>query len=148
MLCNVATPVHGTKRSPRPVRNWRWALGVAGAAAVMLMVFNPSKPVIEVAMLDLAGGTRGADTNQAELVRQRWKDARVFSNAQELEAWESQPPQGRPKFAKIIYDPTAAEVRVSGRAQGTLFQKSFPVEKDLAATLEQAATFVREKFGR
>ena len=134
----------------RKVWNWRWAFGLAGAAVVLvaLSLFNPSKPVIEVAMLDMTGDTRGADTNQVELVRRRWKDARVFSNAQEFAAWESQQPQGRAEFAKIIYDRTAAEVRVSGRAGGKSFGKIIPVENNLTSVLEEAAEFVREQVGR
>ncbi len=151
LQAQVRRTLGGTSTTKRRGWNWRWAFGVAGAAAVilaMLSVFNPSKPVTQVAMLDIPGGIRGADTNQMELVRQRWKDARVFSNADEFAAWERQQPLGRADFAKIIYDRAAAEVRVAGRAGGKSFSKIIPVEKDLAITLDEAVAFVREQFGR
>ena len=130
--------------------NWRWTLGLASAAAAIVLalsLFNPTKPVIQVAMLDTAGGVRGAETNQLELLRQKWNDARVFSNAQESAAWERQPPANG-DFAKIIYDPAAAEVRVSGRAGGKNFTTTIPVEKNLASALDEAAHFARDQFGR
>lgn len=130
--------------------NWRWALGLATATAVIvfsLSLLNPSRPVIQVAMLDTAGGVRGADTNQIALLQARWKDVRQFSTPGELEKWEQTPARGKGSFARIIYDRTAGEVRVTGRAHDTPFQKAFPVEKDLGTTLEQASSFVREQFG-
>ena len=130
---------------------WRWALGLATATAVVLVslsLLNPGRPTIEVAMLDTAGGVRGADTNQIALLEGRWKDVRHFSTPAELAQWEQMPVSGKGSFAKIIYDRTAGEIRVVGRAHDTAFQKSFPVEKDLSTTLEQAAAFVSEQFGR
>lgn len=130
--------------------NWRWALGLATATAAIVFtitLLNPRPPVIQVAMLDTVGGVRGAETNQLELLRQKWKDARVFSNAQESAAWERQPP-AKGDFAKIIYDPAAAEVRVSGRAGGKKFTTLIPVEKNLAGALDEAAHFARDQFGQ
>ena len=69
---------------------------------------------------------RGAGTNQLKLLRHKWNDARVFSNAQESAAWERQPPDGG-DFAKIIYDQAAAEVRVSGRVRGKNFATTIAV---------------------
>ena len=150
----LQTKVRQTLGSPDAMKrrgwNWRWALGLSGAAAVIvwaLSLLNPTTPVIQVAMLDVTGGTRGAETNQMELLRQRWKDAQVFSNAQESATWERQPPSSG-DFAKIIYDPAAAEVRVSGRAGGRDFNKSIPVEKNLAGALDEAAHFARDQFER
>ncbi len=150
----LQTKVRQTLGSPDNAKhrgwNWRWALGLATATAMIvfaLTLLNPSRPVIEVAMLDTAGGTRGAETNQIALLQARWKDVRQFSTPGELEQWE-RTPAGKGSFAKIIYDRTAGEVRVTGRARGTPFQKAFPVERDLSATLEQAAVFVRERLGR
>ena len=150
----LQTKVRQTLGSPNPAKhrgwNWRWALGLAAATAVIvfaLSLLNPSRPVIQVAMLDLAGATRGAGTNQLEVLRQRWKDARVFSNAEESAAWERQPvPAG--DFAKIIYDPAAAEVRVSGRARGKDFTTTIAVEKNLAGALDEAAHFARDQLAR
>lgn len=131
--------------------NWRWALGLATATAVILFSFtllNPGRPVIEVAMLGTAGGVRGAETNQIALLQTRWKDVRQFSTPTELEQWEKKPAKSKRSFAKIIYDRTAGEVRVAGRAHGNSFQKTFSVEKDLSITLEQVTSFVRGQLGR
>jgi hypothetical protein len=132
---------------------WRWVLGLAAATAVVviaaLSIFHaPNAPVIQLAMLDTAGGTRGADTNELATLREAWKGIPVqnFSNSSELEAWEKNWPEGGGRSAaKIIYDPAAGEVRVSGHSQGKAFQKTFPLEEDLAATLQQVSAFVREQ---
>jgi hypothetical protein len=132
---------------------WRWVLGLAAATAVVvtvaLSIFHaPNAPVIQLAMLDTVGGTRGTDMNELATLQGTWKESSVqhFSNASELEAWEKNWPNGdgRPA-AKIIYDHAAGEVRVSGRSQGRVFQKTFPVERDLATTFQQAKAFIREQ---
>ena len=134
--------------------DWRWALGLAAAAAVVLfvawpMVRPPNAPVIQLAMLDTAGGTRGADqTYELALLQATWKGSPIqnFSRASELETWEkSGPVNGRTRNVKIIYDRTAGEVRVSGSAKGKSFQKTFLLEKDLAVTLQQVNAFVLEQ---
>jgi hypothetical protein len=131
---------------------WRWVLGLAaGTAAVVivaLLIFHaPNAPVIQLAMLDTVGGTRGTDMNELTL-QGTWKESPVqhFSSASELEAWERNWRNGDGRLAaKIIYDPAAGEVRVSGRSQGRVFQKTFPVERDLATTLQQVRAFIREQ---
>ena len=109
----------------------------------------PNAPVIQLAMLDTVGGTRGTDINELGSLQDTWKESPVqpFSSASELEAWEKNWPNGdgRPA-AKIIYDPAAGEVRVSGRSRGKFFQRTFPLEKDdLALTLQHVREFVREQ---
>jgi hypothetical protein len=135
---------------------WRWLLGLAAATAVVVLaalsIFHaPNAPVIQLAMLDTAGGTRGADTNELATLREAWKGIPVqnFSNSSELEAWEKNwPTDGRRPVARIVYDPAAGEVRVSGRSQGRIFEKAFPVERDLATTLQQAKAFIQEQTKR
>ena len=136
---------------------WRWVLGLAAATAVVviaaLSIFRaPNAPVIQLAMLDTVGGTRGTDMNELATLQGTWKESPVqhFSNASELEAWEKNWPNGdgRPA-AKIIYDPAAGEVRVSGRSRGKFFQRTFLLEKDdLALTLQHVREFVREQTKR
>lgn len=131
---------------------WRWVLGLSTAAAVVLLVVSPmfrqsNTPVIQLAMLDTTGGTRGTDTNEVALLQATWKGSPVrnFSRASELEAWEKAwPTDNRHRIAKIIFEPAAAEVRVSGRSKGKAFQKTFPLEKDLATTLQQVNSFLLE----
>jgi hypothetical protein len=147
----------GRPKSEGPDRSlawgWRWVFGLAAATAVVviavLSIFHaPNAPVIQLAMLDTAGGTRGGETNELATLREAWKGMPVqnFSNSSELEAWEKNWPEGGGRSAaKIIYDPAAGEVRVSGHSQGKAFQKTFPLEEDLAATLQQVSAFVREQ---
>ena len=117
---------------------WRWVLGLAAATAVVVIVAlsifrAPNAPVIQLAMLDTVGGTRGTDMNELATLQGTWKESPVqnFSSSSELEAWEKNWPNGdgRPA-AKIIYDPAAGEVRVSGRSRGKFFQRTFLLEKD------------------
>jgi hypothetical protein len=135
---------------------WRWVLGLAAATAavviVALSIFHaPNAPVIQLAMLDTVGGTRGTDTNELASLQGTWKESPVqhFSSASELEAWEKNwPTDGERPVAKVIYDPASGEARVSGRSQGRVFQKTFPVERDLAMTLQQVRVFIREQTKR
>jgi hypothetical protein len=85
-----------------------------------------------------------------ETFKKMWNEIPVtFSSVSELEAWEKNWPNdgGRPA-ARIVYDPASGEVRLSGRSQGRVFQKTFPVERDLATTLQQAKAFIREQTKR
>ena len=100
-------------------------------------------------MLDTVGGTRGTDMDETATLQETWKESPVqhLSSASELEAWEKNWPSGdgRPA-AKVIYDPAAGEVRVSGRSRGKFFQRTFLLEKDdLALTLQHVREFVREQ---
>jgi hypothetical protein len=149
----LGRPKSAAKESPRGLR---WVLGLAIATAVVLLlavpVFRtPNTPVIQLAILDIGGGTRGADTDEVATLKETWKGIAVqnFSSVSELQAWEKNwPSNGRRPAARIVYDPTLGEVRVSGRSQGTVFQKTFPVERDLATTLQQAKAFIREQTKR
>ena len=131
---------------------WRWVLGLSAATAVVLLVawptFRPlNTPVIQLAMLDATGGTRGTETNDLALLQATWKESpvRSFSSVTELEAWaKAGPIDNRRRTAIIIYEPSAAEVRVSGHSKGKAFQKTFPLEKDLATTLQQVNAFLLE----
>jgi len=132
---------------------WRWVLGLAATATVVLLVAlpmfrTPDVPVIQLAMLDTTGGTRGTGTNDVALIQATWKGSPIqsFSSASELETWEKKwPTDGRRNTAKIIYDPAGGEVRVSGYSQGKFFQRIFLLDKDLATTLQQANTFILEQ---
>ena len=67
-----------------PAWGWRWVLGLAGAAAVVVIValFNfsaPNAPVIGVAILDTVGGTRVRTWMKRRLFKERGR--KVQSNA-------------------------------------------------------------------
>ena len=153
----LGRPESATEEPDRSLAwSWRWVLGLtaatAGVVIVALSIFHaPNAPVIQLAMLDTAGGTRGTDMNELATLQGTWKESPVqhFSSASELEAWEKNWPNGdgRPA-AKIIYDAAAGEVRVSGRSQKRVFEKTFLVERDLATTLQQVKVFIREQTER
>ena len=131
---------------------WRWALGLAAAAAaVMLVVWPmsraPNAPIIQLAMLDTAGVSRGAETSDVAALQAAWRDLtpRVFSTTGELEVWKKNWPDGRQTVAKIIYDRAAAELKVLGKHRGKSFEKTIPVEPDLAAALKEAKSFIAEQ---
>jgi hypothetical protein len=126
------------------------AAATAVVVIVALSIFHaPNAPVIQLAMVDTAGGTCGVDMNELATLQGTWKESPVqhFSSASELEAWEKDWPKGGGRSAaKIIYDRAAGEVRVSGRFRGKSFQRTFPLEKDdLALTLQHVREFVREQ---
>jgi hypothetical protein len=153
----LQTAVRQTLGRPKEKpRGWRWAIGLAIATAVVLVLASPllrtpNSPVIQLAILDMGGGTRGGETNEVATLKETWKGIPVqtFSSVSEVQAWEKNWPTdgGRPA-ARIVYDRAAGEVRVSGRSQGRVFQKTFPVERDLATTLHQARVFIREQTRR
>jgi hypothetical protein len=112
-----------------PVRGWRWVLGLAVVSAVVLVVAlpmfrTPNAPVIQLAMLDTTGGTRGTDATEITLLSETWSMTAVesFTNVEALREWEM---KGKPNAVKIIYDRAAAEVKVLGTWRGKSFEKTF-----------------------
>jgi len=132
---------------------WRWILGLSAATAVVALFLLPilirsAPPMIQVAMLDIAGATRGSDTNETLLLRQTWEKATVdsFTGMEALHAWETNwPAQNNGPVVKVVFDRAAGEVRILGRWRGESFTKTFVVEQDLAATLEQAKSFIKQR---
>jgi hypothetical protein len=135
---------------------WRWAVAFASAAAVVGFVAigvlrEPPCPVIQLAMLDVAGPTRGSSAADEDALRKAWQGAVVenFSAASELATWEREwPAQVGPPVVKIIYNRAAGEVRVVGRTKGRLFQKVFSAEAGLASVLREVAAYVAEETRR
>lgn len=131
---------------------WRWVLGLAAATAVVVLALlpvlrPPSRPFIQLAMLDVTGAMRGAETNEVALLQRTWETAGVdsFSDAESLRAWETNWPAKR-ETVKIIYDRNAAEVRVAGRWKGRSFDRVFAVEPDLASTLAKAKAYLSQEL--
>ncbi len=130
-------------------------MAFAAATAVIVLawvgVFRPPQPVIQIAMLDMAGPTRGSGTADEEALRHAWQGATAesFSTASELEAWEKDwsPAGSRPRV-KIAYDRSAGELRLMGRYKTDAFQRVFPVEGDLARALKRVKAFLEEQPAR
>ena len=139
-------------------RGWAWRLwlGLATVTAVIVtllipLLVRPSAPLIQVAMLDATGATRGDVTNEVAVLQEMWQKSTVqnFTDTAELEAWEKAWPSDTKRgAAKIIYDRAAGEVRVLVRRQQEIIQKTFAVESNLTAAVEQAKTFIHEQTTR
>jgi anti-sigma factor RsiW len=139
-------------------RGWAWRLwlGLATVTAVIVTLLIPSlvRPptaLIQVAMLDTTGATRGDATNEVAVLQEMWQKSTVqnFTGNAELEAWEKAwPSETQRSAAKIVYDRAAGEVRVSVRRQKEIIQKSFTLERDLTAALKQAKAFIDEQTTR
>jgi len=133
----------------------RWWLGLAAAAAAIMLVVlpifrTPTVPTIQLAMLE-SGGTRGSATDEITLLKQTWQTTVVhsFSDAEALHAWETSPTDERKQpTVKIIYDATAGEVHVLGRWKEKPLDKTFLVEHNLATTLKLVKDYVAEQTKR
>ncbi len=147
----LGRPAAAASPDRRLAWGWRWVFGLAAAAMVaLLFVLRPSGDefVVQVAMLDTLGITRGGNTNELAALQQVWSAAAIqsFDSAAELSAWEKQlPANSAQSFAKIIYDRTAGEIRVVGQVRGARFERSFPLNAGLAATLGEVDEFVRQQ---
>jgi hypothetical protein len=132
---------------------WRLVLGLAGATAVVILLtfspFNrPTAPLIQVAMLDTAGASRGSEANELRLLQQTWGKARVnsFSSTEDLRVWQGNRSIGSADAAvRVVYDKAAGEVHVFGKWKGKSFDKTILVEQDLVSALKQAEAFIREQ---
>jgi hypothetical protein len=132
---------------------WRWILGLVAATAVVVLFLLPVRsrsmpPLVQVAMLDMAGTTRGSGTNEMSLLHQTWDKAPVdsFTGTDALHAWETNwPARNERPVVKVVFDRAAGKVRILGRWKGESFTRNFLVERDLAATLEQAKSFIKQR---
>lgn len=127
-------------------------LGLAATAAVVLLVAlpvfrGPVAPVIQMAILDTTGSTRGTHSNETALLRKAWSTAALdtFTSAEALHDWQA---KHEANTVKIIHDHAAAEVKVLGKWHGKTFEKTFPVQPDLGATLQKANLFIQEQTKR
>lgn len=145
------TPTAAAERKQFWMR-WGW-IGLAAGVAVLALVFSlrveqPRKLEIQVAMLDLAGTTRGSNTNELDVLKQIQPGVEVstFASESELTSWEKTfPADSKHDAVKIIYDRAAGEVRVVGRVNGEAVQAVFTVGDDLASALNKAAAFARSQ---
>jgi hypothetical protein len=93
-------PARGEER--RMMWRWRWLLGLAVATAAIVLVvvrWQAPAPVVQVAMLDTAGASRGSDAKELALLQQTWNKAVVdsFSSAENARGLGNQLARGRQK---------------------------------------------------
>jgi len=145
-------------KAAEAARGWAWRLwlGLATATAVIItllipLLIRPSTPLIQAAMLDTSGATRGDATNEVAVLQEVLQNSAVqnFTDTAEVAAWEKDWPSGTQRGgAKIIYDRAAGEVRVLVRRKQEIIQKTFTVESDLTAAVRQAKAFIEEQTTR
>lgn len=107
--------------------------------------------MIQLAMLDTAGASRGADDSDLALLHQVWTNVSVtaFSSASDAGAWVVKlPADGDRPVVRVLYNKPTGELRVFGRWKGKSFARSFAVEQDLATAVNQAKVFVQQQTQR
>ena len=100
---------------------WRWWLGVATAAGVVVLVViklaSPGlPPVIQVGSLDSVGGTRGTGQKPLAVLQRQWKEStpQEFSDNAKLKVWqEDWSPGAKQTVVKVVYDRDPQEVRLA-----------------------------------
>jgi hypothetical protein len=120
---------------------------VAALFVLLLWPAAPSGTVVQLAMLDTVGATRGDDTNDVAALRKTWpaSTAEVFTTAAQLEEWARNWPDARKAYlVKIIYDKAAGEIRVIGRKDGRRFERTFQVGAGLDSALKMVENYVKE----
>lgn len=153
------------------LRWWQW-FGLAAAAAAALILIVPAliklatspvqlAPLVQLAMLDTEGATRGMAANPTAALEQTWSGSKVetFTASGELKRWLNEwPAESRQPVIKIVFDRDFAQVRVAGRWKGKpAFEKVFPVaqvrglipvaqEQDLPGVLEAVRGFIEEQM--
>ena len=145
------------ERAPSWLEVWRWWIGLATAAAavVLVVVFNqpgPNQPpVIQVAMLDSVGTVRGTGEKPIETLQKQWKDAKPveFDDAAKLKRWEDDwPADPKQPAVKILYNVDTRELRVLIRSGETAVREKVVVvsePRELPKALAEAEAFIRSK---
>lgn len=148
------------ERAPSWLEVWRWWIGLATAAAAVVLVVALNRPdpnlppVIQVAMLDSVGTVRGTGEKPIETLQKQWKDAKPveFDDTAKLKQWqEGWPADPKQPAVKILYNRDAGEVLVMVRTQsGSPINKVFPVkdESDLRVVLSAVTALIEQSFNR
>ena len=128
---------------------------MATAAVVALLIvpalLAPPKIQIQVAMLDLAGPTRSADTNELGIFQDKWREATVtnVSTLNDLKSWEQAWPATQGGYqVKVIYDRAAADIRGGGKGRGRQFTTRFPVGADPGEILDQVQAYIKRETSK
>lgn len=128
------------------------SLLVIVAVGLTITLRSSHGPVIQLAMLDVVGDTRGTNTDPVKVIQQALNQPKVetFSASAELKRWlETWPADDQKPVVKVIYDRDKGDVRVVGHIKGKPpFEKTFPVqrEEDLPAVLKAAQAFIQEQI--
>ena len=125
-------------------------IACAAVLVLCLFIFKSQAPLVQLAMLDTVGATRGS-TSKVVAVLQGDSKAQVqqFSESTELKRWLGDWPADDSKtVVKIVYDRDSGDVRVMGHIKGKpSFEKTFSVQREevLPAVLKAAQAFIEEQ---
>lgn len=107
-------------------------------------------PVIQLAMLDIVGETRGEGNETAKTFKEAWPKA-AYENYSEIDpakAWRGQwADNAKAPQVKILYDVTEAEITVLGKWKGETKTETLLVDDNLAEVLQKAKDLIQEWYG-
>ena len=135
------------------------AIGLAAAVAVILIAIpkdnKPSpiaktpEPVIQLAMLDIVGETRGEEDDKVKSLKEVWPQTQLetYSEIDLAKAWREQwgDDSKTPQF-KIFYDVTEAEIKIIGRWGETNNTEVVLVDGNLREALSKARQIANLNF--
>ena len=135
---------------------WRWWIGLATAAAAVVLVVVLNRPGpnlppgIQVAMLDSVGTVRGTGEKPLELLQKQWKEAKPqeFDDAVKLKQWqEGWPTNSDQTVVKVIYDRDSLELRILLWRKGKTIERVLVAkdEKELSRLINEADRFIQEQ---
>ena len=151
--------------NPRP--SWRWAVapavGLAAIVIISLVLFNnrpetnapaqpevtihqpavPAAPVIQVALLDIVGATRGPEDSTLQQLQSAWPKVEVlqFSRSARSKDWLTQwPLTANGPVCKIFYNQSAGELQLIAIIYEQKHEASFELNdvSELPQLIQQA----------
>jgi hypothetical protein len=131
---------------------WRlWLSATAGLATMIcaaLLLFQAQAPVVQVAMLDPVGSTRGGANSELMALKEAFPKGEVseFRTQEAVDILGQKMASNAGDRALVVFDRSAGEVRVTGSKNGVEFIRTFAVENDLKRVLHEAQSFVVAQF--
>ena len=146
---------------PDPQLSWRWAVtpavSLVAIVVISLVLFNkrpdaesaaqtevannqPSEatvsiaPVIQVALLDTVGVTRGAEDSTRSQFQKAWPavEVRQFNSSAEFRDWFIQWPAARGSVCKIFYNQGSGELKLIAKINGEEKAATFALQNDVS----------------
>ena len=154
-------------KPPNPQPSWRWAVapavGLAAIVIISLVLFNnrpetnapaqpevtihqpavPAAPVIQVALLDIVGATRGPEDPTLQQLQSAWPKVEVlqFSRSARSKDWLTQwPLTANGPVCKIFYNQSAGELQLIAIINEQKHEASFELNdvSELPQLIQQA----------
>ena len=113
-----------------------------------LLLFQAQAPVVQVAMLDPVGSTRGGANSELMALKEAFPKGEVseFRTQEAVDILGQKMASNAGDRALVVFDRSAGEVRVTGSKNGVEFIRTFAVENDLKRVLDEAQSFVVAQF--